>query len=362
MNAADRAAHRAVADLPRAPRTRVAARVAAFVLLVGVLCFVAAITASASRADDQEEDAAVRAIERARGAALDYDFAAVVTIVWADGDATRTREVDVHARRGVLRLGDGKILGDADERVLRGDDGWRVLWDGELGDGTVDPGEKYELRVRDGLEVQGRAATLVIAATRRDGRRLVRERLVFDDETGLLLDRVQLDARSDVWREMRLTLTSAPTPAVALRASDLPGDGRHGGRRLRTMPSVDVAPRRVGEGFVLTGAYHRGDDGLHLYYSDGLVGISVFETDGELAWEELPTGGRSVRVAGVDARVYTTAAGTGLVWEAEGAVYTAVSEAPLGEVTEVVEQFSPEDDPGTIEELTRFVTAPFAWN
>jgi len=330
-----------------------------FVLGLGAL--VAGLGAPTGRASGSDAEQARSLLERARSAALRYDFDAVIVMTWQDGARSRTRRVEASARAGVLRLGDGEVLGDADQRVVGSDDGWHVLWEGKVAHGGVDPARKYLLRVREDVDWDGRAATRVIAVRRGHGNP-VRERLTFDDETGLLLRRVQFDDDEEVWRDMQVMLASVPVASTTPHSTDLPGREPRGHAVLSVADVGVDAPRRLGDGFELTGAYRRGSDGMQWYYSDGLHGISVFERDGDLAWDELPEGGRDVAMAGTDAHLYTNAAGTGVVWASDGRVYTLVSEIPSLEVAGVIADLADGDEPGMLEEVTRFVTAPFSWS
>jgi hypothetical protein len=87
----------------------------------------------------------------------------------------------------------------------------------------------------------------------------------------------------------------------------------------------------------------------------------VFETTGELAWDELPPGGRSTTLAGTRARVYPTAAGSAVVWEQNDVTYTCVTDGSMDEVVGVAADFSRWDEPSTLENLGRYVTGPFSW-
>ena len=86
----------------------------------------------------------------------------------------------------------------------------------------------------------------------------------------------------------------------------------------------------------------------------------MFEHEGELDWGALPAGGHRTELDGRRSRVYTTAAGTAVVWGADGVTYTCVTDAPLAEVATVASDLAPSDG-GVLQDVGRFVTAPFSW-
>ncbi len=130
---------------------------------------------------------------------------------------------------------------------------------------------------------------------------------------------------------------------------------------MADVPDDLSAPKRVGNGFVLSGVYSQPDGSVQLYYSDGLLGLSVFEREGELDWGALPAGGRTTELDGRRSRVYTTAAGTAVVWGDDDVTYTCVTDAPLDEVAAVAADLVTRRTRGVLEDVGRFVTAPFSW-
>ena len=73
-----------------------------------------------------------------------------------------------------------------------------------------------------------------------------------------------------------------------------------------------------------------------------------------------PPGGRTIELGGPRTRVYRTAAGTAVVWGNDDVTYTCVTDAPLDEVAAVASDLSPSGG-GPLEDVGRFVTAPFSW-
>jgi hypothetical protein len=134
-------------------------------------------------------------------------------------------------------------------------------------------------------------------------------------------------------------------------------------RQPRPIESVGApfrAPNSVGDGFRLAGRYRDAAGTVHLFYSDGLFGVSVFEQKGELDWRALPAG-ETRTVAGHDVRQYRTPAGVVTVWESDDVVYTAVTDAPADQVDDLLGDFGPSGSPSFLERATDFVLGPFDW-
>jgi hypothetical protein len=130
---------------------------------------------------------------------------------------------------------------------------------------------------------------------------------------------------------------------------------------LTDLPDGIIAPRRVGAGFRLVAAFGKGRE-VQLFYSDGVVGYSVFADQGPLAWDDLPAGGGWGSVDGTQVRVYSSAAGHVMLWEHDDTTYTCVSDAPLDDVSAFVGAFGHPDQAGVLQQIGRFVTGPFSWD
>jgi negative regulator of sigma E activity len=193
----------------------------------------------------------------------------------------------------------------------------------------------------------------------------VRVRMYFDDATGMLLRRDQLDAHGRLVRRFAFQKLTTPTPGDAAANDKLPKASPKSRDdapdQLAELPDDFRAPKRIGQGFVLSGVYSQPDGSVQLYYSDGLLGLSVFERSGELAWDELPAGGRTVELGGTRTRVYATSAGLAVVWGKDGLTYTCVTDASLDEIRAVAADIARTDDPDVLDDVSRFVTAPFSW-
>jgi hypothetical protein len=194
----------------------------------------------------------------------------------------------------------------------------------------------------------------------------VRERLYFDESTGLLLRREQLDQRGNTVRAVGfVSIDEAAGAFFGVVPAEAPRAPRGAAaRQPRSIESVSApfrAPSAAGDGFRLAGRYRDAGDTVQLFYSDGLFGISVFEQEGKLDWSGLPAGGAARTVAGHDGRRYGTPAGVVTIWESDDVVYTAVTDAPDDQVDELLADFASSDAPSTVERVTSFVLGPFSW-
>jgi hypothetical protein len=338
-------------------RRSVAAAIAG-VLMAGLVVFGAPGGAHA----DDDSDTARQLLQHSEDAATGHDFTGTVEVQWQDGRRMRQQTVAVEVEDGVLHLGKDRLLGAGNRRMLKTDSGWELLWAAPAKGREPDPGAKYDLSLGRRVSVATRPATIV--AIRRSGSDGVRERLYFDDATGMLLRRDQLDGRGRLTRSFAFVKLSPPTavspnakdalPKVARSRSDAPD-------ALDDAPDQLTAPRRIGRGFVLAGVYSQPNGAVQLYYSDGLLGLSVFEREGDLDWDARPAGGRTVDLRGRRARVYSTVAGSAAVWTADGITYTAVTDAPDDEVAAIVADMDRAEEPDVMEDIGRFITRPFSW-
>ncbi|MGH9034748.1 MAG: sigma-E factor regulatory protein RseB domain-containing protein, partial [Acidimicrobiia bacterium] len=276
------------------------------------------------------EGPAVALLERAREAAAVETFAGMVLVEWHDGRRSRRAEVPVQSAAGVFRFGD-EVVGSGARRLVRGPDGWLTLWRHDVIAVGPSPAAKYDLSVASGPPVAGRA-TEVVEVRVGSGTAPV-ERLYLDGESGLILRRELLDARGQPYRSMRFVSLSEVVP-TALAAPDRsagaePAEAGHLNAPYR-------APRTLGAGYRLVGAYEKPHHVIHLFYSDGLHGLSVFEQRGHLSASAMPAGGRRVELDGRTVQTWSTPAGETVVWESDGVVYTVVSDASRVDVAAAV--------------------------
>ncbi|HKA93269.1 MAG TPA: sigma-E factor regulatory protein RseB domain-containing protein [Acidimicrobiia bacterium] len=304
-------------------------------------------------------------LDDARRVAQEQDFSGVLEVSWSDARGEHRSDVFVRSANGVLALGDRpQVIVEGARRFVQGPDGWLAVWSEDTQPDVPSASDKWQLAVRDGPTVAGRPTREVDATDRRDGR--VRERLYLDEATSLLLRREQLDRRGRAVRAVGFT--SIGEPAVGMFIGSLPAEApqapsRSANRQPRVLHEVAApfrAPASAGDGFRLAGRYDEPHDTLHLFYSDGLFSVSVFEQQGELDAGRLPAGAESRTVAGRDVREYRTPGGAVLVWEAGDVVYTTVSDAPVDQLDDVVADFTPHHDT-TLDRVTNFVLGPFSW-
>jgi hypothetical protein len=328
----------------------------------GVLAALVVWLALPPGASAGDPDGATALLERSRVATARHEFDGTMVVRWRSGGRMHQKDVDVRSADGVLHVGNNRVLGAGARRVLKTGSGWALLWSDPPQSDAPDPTDKYRFRVAEGPVVAGRPTTAVVVA-RTDGSG-ARERLSFDLDSGLLLRRDQVS-------DGRLVRRVAFTSIERLQRTDRAGRrdlSRIGAKavsqspsRLRDAPEDLRVYKRVGDGFALRGMYERPEGGTQLYYSDGLFGLSLFEEAGQLAWSELPDGGQTVSLGGVDARVYRTPVGVTAVWEDEDITFTCITDAPLGEVTAIIDDLHRRHEPSTLEEVGRFVTGPFNW-
>lgn len=335
----------------RSPGARPGIAVARWVLGAGiVLGTVVALTLPSGAADPDP----VAVITRTRTASSQTTIAGTIEVEWV---------VDGHPRverAGARADGSGFVVGRGDRRAV-GEDG--VRWSADAGESiewgaAADaplpaPDAAWDLDLGPSAEVAGRRA-LVVRARGDDGQ--VRARFFVDEVTDVLLRRDVLDRDGTVVRSVRFThvLLAEGTPAVPTPPAPAP-----------PMPADDAprsfpAPDHLDPGFHLLGRYRHPDGAVQLFYADGLFTLSVFEQEGVVDWSGIPAGGVRGEVDGNRAHTFATASGTVVVWGADGAVLTAVSDAPPDTVAAALESVSASR--GFLPRVADFVLGPFGWN
>jgi hypothetical protein len=205
--------------------------------------------------------------------------------------------------------------------------GWDVLWPAGLGP-LSPPAEtdKYSVQVGDGPVVSGHPTRMIEV---RQGA-MLRERLLVAPDNGLLVGRTQYDAGGAVRRSVVFQSLGAYRGQPLVPRSRAP---RH--QMSPTGPAVAGMPAVLPEGYRRIGAYRRGDV-VHVVYSDGLYGLSVFEQPGRLRANSLPPGGRPVPM-GRRGRWFEWPGGNVAVWSRGPDVVTAVGDGPAEEVMAAAE-------------------------
>jgi MucB/RseB N-terminal domain len=337
----------------------------ALLATVAALAGVAPLALAPEPAATSQTGPGAQLLDDARRAAHEQDFSGVLEVTWSDARGEHSSDVFVRSANGVLSLGDRpQVIVDGARRFVQGPDGWLAVWSQETQPDVPPAADKWELAVHDGPTVAGRSTREVEVTDRDDGR--VRERLYLDVSTSLLLRREQLDTRGRTVRTVGFTSIGEPAGAFfgAVPAEAPRAPARSTSRQPRVLDEVAApfrAPGSAGDRFRLVGRYDEADDTLHLFYSDGLFSVSVFEQEGELDATGLPAGAESRTVDGHDVHQYRTPGGVVMVWQSGDVVYTTVSDAPVDEIDGVLAAFGPPGSNNALDRVTNFVLGPFSW-
>ncbi|HVW32932.1 MAG TPA: sigma-E factor regulatory protein RseB domain-containing protein [Acidimicrobiia bacterium] len=318
-----------------------------------------------------QDNAAVELLERAREAAETQAYDGVVTVEWKDETRQpHSDQVPVHSAGGVLRFGDD-VVGAGARRMIHSTDGWLSLWGHDVATLGPSPTAKYRLAVEPGPDVAGRATDVV--AVQLVGANHLRERLYVDRRTGLLLRRELLNSRGEAYRSVAFESISdgaaagSPTaPTAATTAAPAPHvDHSQEPAPVRHLKAPYKLKSRIGLEYRLVGAYRSGGV-VQQFFSDGLHGLSVFEQRGHLGTAETTLAGasgegREVEIAGHTMRAYQASVGEAVVWESDGVVYTAVTDAPWSDLAGAVRDLPHADPPGRLRRLAQAMVSLFRW-
>jgi hypothetical protein len=266
-------------------------------------------------------------LEEAGKAAEHVPFSALVSVAWADQRGFHVTRMDVSAAGGRVRVhGPAATVPGGHARQLLADHGWLLSWqDGAGPELTPAIERKYQVARGPGPLVADRATSLVLL---RAGGEL-RERLAVDEATGLVLRREVLGADGHPLRVV--TVERLKTGAAAGSQLRAAAHERLHPVRMAALPAPYRAPRVLAEGYERVGAYERSGV-VHVLYSDGLHGLSLFLRPGALAHRSLPAGGQPMRVGPAAGVRYAWAGGEVVTWQAGPVVHTVVGEASLAEV------------------------------
>jgi hypothetical protein len=219
-----------------------------------------------------------------------------------------------------------------------------------------------------GLDL-GRPCT-VLEVRRRTGADL-RERLWVDDASGLVVRRETFDGGSEPVRMatyLSLDLTppgrprhatvsrdggDAPSEPSAMRRAAQPVDA--GGLAALREAGWEV-PGDLPEGYEPLGAYAV-DAGtsqpLQVVYGDGLYAVSVFQQPGRPDWASLPPGAEELDGFDFPAYTWPGASPTRIVWEAHGATWSLVGDAPPSDLRALLAALPNPEPPGLWQRLGR---------
>lgn len=312
---------------------------------LGVLAATAAVVAPAPAATQETGGSGARPsgadapLEAAGRAAQDLSYVGVLQVRWSENGLLRSESLVVHGANGSLVVKGGTaVMASAERRLVEHAGGeWNLLW--PAGAGGADrppPSQKYDLVPLPGPMVANRTSRMIEVRSRAGA---VVERLYLDEQTGLLLRREQFENREGPFRTVGFesltigaTVTSPPGPVEFKNAAP---------RVLSAtrLPAGVSAPVALADGYQRVGLYGRSGV-VQAVYSDGLYDLSVFEQQGKLDRRGLPRTGR-VEVAGERGWHYSWPGGHVLLWEDEGTVFTAVSDAPLDQIVTAVQSLPP---------------------
>lgn len=302
-------------------------------------------------------------LSQSRDAAASTQFSGDVEVVWNDSTGRHREQVHVTGTPGALQVGKQSIVSAGERTLSRQGGDWTLVWDARSPSSAPAPDRKYELSVKRGPKIAGRPTSMVRATL--DGGDAVEERLYFDVHTSLLLRRELLDAKERVVRSISFTKISGVVTATTESKPHVPklaANASHDAPRAVTkIDEAFRAPSSLGKGYRLVGRYRHPNGTVQLLYSDGLFSMSVFEQLGALDWSALPEGGLSRRVAGRVVRVYQSAGSTAVVWPRRGLVFTCVTDAPLADITPVVEALQPPHHRGFWSSFADVALGPFSW-
>ena len=293
-----------------------------------------------------DDPRAVHALARAAGAPASVAYAGVRHVAWAgtSGESQITLAVQHTPRQGTSYavLGGAGDGGDASATFLARSEASST---GALGsDEPVDLlVDAYDVSIAGGDTVDGRAATVVVAG--QDGQTAAR--FWIDDATGLLLRRelydggrlIRVSELSDLDMSSSVFMKHLPPEFEAPVGTQLPTD---------FAPSLNddgwACPPKLPHDYQLT-FLHRLQgtrDVMHAAYSDGLSTVSVFEERGVLDTTAL---GSFEQVTAANSSVWLQEGlPTVVVWQAEGTIYTLVTDATPSATAELVASLPHQSD------------------
>ena len=313
-------------------------------LTLGVLAATAAVAApvpvvgqeSGSTGPATGADAPLQAAGRA---AQTLSFVGVLQVRWSEDGRERSESLVVHGANGSLVVKGGTaVMASSEQRLVEhAGGGWNLLW--PAGDGGADrppASQKYDLVSQPGPLVANRTSQVVEVRSRAGD--LV-ERLYLDQQTDLLLRREQFEDGAGPFRTVGFETVTIGAGVV--EPPPPPVDFKNAAPQVLSanrLPAGVSAPVALADGYQRVGLYRRSGV-VHAVYSDGLYDLSVFEQQGTLDRRGLPAS--RVDVGDHRGWHYSWPGGHVLLWEDQGTVYTAVSDAPLDQVVTAVQSLPP---------------------
>ena len=265
-------------------------------------------------------------LDEAREVMQQLDFRGRVTVRWDDSGVPRTASIDVRGGDGVVTIdGPTDAVASGTRRLVRHGDAWDLLWPGGIASAPPQMLRKYEVSHGPGPLVAGRSTKLVEVRHGGD----IRERLALDVETGLLLQREQFGPAGTPTRQ--LVFETVEMGSDPPRPPAMSGNSKPDVHLVKdALPAPYVTPTRLSGSYHRVGVY-RHADAVHVLYSDGLYGLSVFEQPGRINWDALPAG-EAVRVGDGRGHRYSWAGGHVVLWESRSTAWTVVGDGPVDQV------------------------------
>lgn len=286
-------------------------------------------------------------VDRSRQAASRLDFTGDVRVQWVDAVGRHEAVLAVRVADGVISVqGPRAVVADRHQRLVRdGGAEWRLVWQEALPTARRGaPAPAYRVHYSFGPVVAGRLTRLVQIA--KGG--VLRERLLVDAGSGLILRREQYDTKGALRRVIafeQIRQGARPVPHPVRVRDDAP-------RRTALPSGVFRAPERLAGGYTQVGTYRRGGS-VHVVYSDGIYGLSLFEQRGRLPSGYLAQVARPVAVGRATGWHLVTPAGDVVVWQAGEVVYSVVGEAPAEEVLAAARSVPWPSGPSLVERVRR---------
>jgi hypothetical protein len=239
--------------------------------------------------------------------------------------------VGVTSTNGALRIGQAdveRLVATHDNQWLLENGAWALMTAPDFSARAPDAARKYTFGAGDPVMIAGRPVDQI--EVRMGGR--VLERLFFDQPTGLLLCREQLDNQEGVVRVVSFEqLRLGGTGDAKGQGATPQGARTAAGKPVSKASGEYAAPASLSGGYQRVGLVRR-PGALQVVYSDGVYSLSVFEQHGGLASGAMPPGGELVAVGRSKAMRYAWAGGQILVWQAGPSTYTVIGEAATDDV------------------------------
>jgi hypothetical protein len=313
-----------------------------------------AIGVAAGANDSGDDSGWSEVADHAREQMSSHAFDGVVVVEWQDENGSHRETVPVHQQGGRVEVGSGDhtVASDASSVMLDGQ-AWTTLGGAHGAPAVALTQGKYDVVRSAGPVVAGSPTTRYEAS--REGHAV--ERVYVQKDSGLVLRREVLGADGDIVRSvsfMRMQERDGDETTSSTTAT------KPGPQPVDNFDRPYHDPARAGDGFRLVGRWQHTDDLAQLYYSDGVLSVSVFEQPGHLEWSTLPDGGVAAEVNGRRALRYALPVGEAWVFERGGVVYTCVGDASAEELVRLASDVSRPDE-NRVERLAEMVVDPFRW-